>query len=287
MIYTRSFGTRDVRVVKKGHAVVPSRSLMLVAALTVASPPACASEGRDLCADRPGLGTPACTVEPGRVILELGLGDWTGDGDAARRTDTILTGDALLRVGLTSALEAQVGWTALGTVRERDRVTGAVSRTTQTGDVTLALRQNLRSPDGSGFSLAVMPYATLPIGGRAIGAGDWGAGLVVPFSVEMGALSIGLTPHIDAAVDSDGDDRHLAYGSVAGIGLDVSDALSVAAELSLTRDCDAAGHATEALAGLSAGWQTDADSQWDVGANIGLNRDSPDVQLYVGFARRF
>lgn len=262
------------------------RPLIWMAALAAAAP-ASAAEGRDLCPDRPGLGTPACTVEPGRVVLELGLGDWTRDSDSAQRSDTVVMGDALLRIGLTPSLEAQVGWTALGTVRERDRASGVVSRATQAGDVTLALRQNLRSPDGSGFSLAVMPYAALPVGGRAIGAGDWGGGLLVPLGVEAGALSIGFTPHVDAAVDGDGDGRHLAYGSVAGIGFDLSDAVSVAAELSLARDCDPAGRTTEALAGFSAGWQVGENSQWDVGANIGLNRDSPDMQLSFGFARRF
>jgi hypothetical protein len=87
--------------------------------------PAFADDGRDLCADRPGLGTPACTVEPGKFVFELGLGDWTRESDGPQRTDTILTGDALLRIGLTSSLEAQVGWTALGHVRERDSVAGS------------------------------------------------------------------------------------------------------------------------------------------------------------------
>lgn len=259
---------------------------MLAAALA-AFAPALAAEARDLCPDRPGLGTPTCTVEPGRVVLEFGLADWTRDSDAGQRSDTILTGDALLRVGLTSSLEAQIGWTALGTVRERDRASGSVEHVTRAGDMRLALRQNLRNPDGTGFSLAVMPYATLPVGGRVIGAGDWGAGLSMPLSVEAGEVSIAITPHVDAAVDSDGDGRHLAFGTVAGIGFDLSDAVSVAAELSLTSDRDPAARATEALAGLSAGWQADADSQWDIGVHAGLNRDSPDMQLYFGFARRF
>jgi hypothetical protein len=270
----------------KGRPFVKLRLLMPVAALLAAAP-AFAGEGRDLCPDRPGLGTPTCTVEPGRAVLEFGLADWTRDSDAGQRTDVLLTGDALLRVGLTPSLEAQIGWTALGRVRERDRGTGAVNRTTQTGDVTLALRRNLRNPDGSGFSIAVMPYASLPVGGHAVGAGDWGAGLLVPLGVEGGGVSIGVTPHVDAAVDGDGDGRHLAYGSVVGVGFGLSDAVSVTAELSLTRDRDPAGHATEALAGLSAGWQATADSQWDIGAHVGLNRDSPDLQHYFGFARRF
>ena len=263
------------------------RSLLLFAAVTTAMPALAAEERRDLCPDRPGLGTPACTVEPGTMMLEVGLADWTLDKTADSRTDAWTFGDALLRAGLTSSLEVQIGWTMLGHVRERDRATGEVSSRTRTGDLTLALRQNLSNPDGAGFSVALMPYATLPLGGADIGAGDWGAGLIVPASFDLGGLSLGLTPHVDAAVDEDGNGRHLAFGSVAGLGFDVSDDIAMAAELSLTRDRDPAGRTTEALAGLSAGWQLDADSQWDVGANIGLNRDSPDIELYFGFARRF
>jgi len=262
------------------------RFMLLMAGLTAAAP-ASAEEARELCPDRPGLGTPACTVDAGATVLEVGLADWTLDRKEGGRTDSWIFGDALLRAGLTPSLEMQIGWTMLGHVRERDRATGERTGRTRTGDVTLALRQNLRSPDGSGFSLAVMPYATLPLGGEAVGAGDWGAGLVVPVSVELGALSLGFTPHVDAAVDADGDGRHLAYGSVAGLGFGLSEEVSAAVELSLTRDGDPAGHATEALAGVSLGWQPDADSQWDVGVNAGLNRSSPDVQLYAGYVRRF
>ncbi len=262
------------------------RKIMLMGALAAAAP-AFAEEGRDLCPDRPGLGTPACTVDPGHMVFELGLADWTRDDDGPQRTDTILAGEALLRVGLTSTLEAQIGWTAVGHVRERDAALGSVDTRTRAGDVTLALRQNLRNPDGSGFSIAAMPYASVPTGGSGVGAGDWGAGLLVPVGIDAGVVSIGLTPHVDAAVDGDGNGRHLAYGTVAGVGFDLSDAVSMATEVSITRDRDPAGHATELLAGLSAGWQPDDDSQWDIGANLGLNHDSPDLQVYAGYVRRF
>ena len=266
---------------------MPLRFIVLLAALTCAAPALGQEDRRDLCPDRPGLGTPACTVDAGAVVLEVGIADWTLDRNSASRTDAFAFGDALLRAGLTPSLEVQVGWTMLGHMRERDRASGDVARRTRTGDVTLALRQNLKNPDGSGTSIALMPYATLPVGGEGVGAGDWGAGLIVPVSFELGAVSLGFTPHVDAAVDGDGDGRHLAYGSVVGLGFGVSDDISMAAEVSLTRDRDPGGRSTEALAGLSAGWQPDADSQWDIGANVGLNRDSPDVELYFGFARRF
>ncbi|UKK85472.1 transporter [Sphingopyxis sp. BSN-002] len=265
---------------------MPFRTMALIAALASAAP-ALAAEARDLCPDRPGLGTPACTVEAGQLVFELGLADWTREDDGPQRTDTILAGEGLLRIGLTSTLEAQIGWTTIGHVRERNAIAGTVEGRTRTGDVTFALRQNLRNPDGSGFSIAAMPYASVPTGGSGVGAGDWGAGLLVPVSIEAGSVSIGLTPHVDAAVDGDGNGRHLAYGTVAGIGFDLSGDASMAAELSVTRDRDPAGRSTELLAGLSAGWQPDDDSQWDIGANLGLNHDSPDLQLYAGYVRRF
>ncbi|MET0362408.1 MAG: transporter [Sphingobium sp.] len=244
--------------------------------------------GRELCADRPGLGTPACTVEPGRVIVELGLGDWTHDKTPDEVTDAVVAGDLLMRMGLTDSLEAQVGWSAYGHVRVRDRATGLIAKDGGVGDVSVALRQNLSNPDGSGFSIAVMPYATLPVGGAAIGAGDWGAGVIVPISFDLGnGLSLGLSPEIDAAVDGDRKGRHVAYGSVIGLGFSISDALSGALEASATRDEDPSGHATEALAGLSFAYQPSDDIQFDIGVNVGLNDASADREIYVGIVQHF
>lgn len=247
-----------------------------------------AQELRPFCADRPGLGTPACTVDKGHVAVELGGADWTLERDPTQRTDTVVAGDLLVRLGLTDTLEAQVGWTAFGHVRTRDRITGAVSNSSGTGDVSVALRQNLANPDGSGFSVAVMPYATLPTGGSTIGAGDWSAGLVVPISFELSdGIAIGLTPGVEAATDADGRGRHAAYGSVIGLSASLSESVSTALEFQATRDEDPSGHSTETLASLSFAWQPKDGLQFDVGAVAGLNDASADLELYVGVARRF
>jgi hypothetical protein len=133
-----------------------------------------------------------------------------------------------------------------------------------------------------------MPYATLPTGGAAIGAGDWAAGLLIPVSYDLGkGLALQLAPEIDAAADEDGNGRHLAWGSVVGLGIDLSDTLNAALEASLMRDRDPSGHSTQALAGLSLGWQPSEDLQLDIGVNLGLNAHSPDGEAYVGVTRRF
>jgi len=109
-----------------------------------------ATRSRDLCPDRPGLGTPACALDAGRLVIELGLGDWTRDKAGSVRTDAITTGDALVRFGLNDSLEAQIGWTAYGHVRTRDSATGFVDKASGTGDVTMALRQNLKTQTARG-----------------------------------------------------------------------------------------------------------------------------------------
>lgn len=258
------------------------RNLALLLALTGVAVPALAQD-EPVCAERPGLGTPPCATERGRVVGELGLASWTlatGDGE---RTDTIVAGDALARFGLGGGTEVQVGWTAFGSVR--DRVGGAVSRMTGVGDVSVGVVQELVKTDA--VALSVLGRGTLPTGGEAIGAGDWSAALYVPVEVELSdVLSFQLTPSVAAAVDEDRRGRHLDYGLVAGIGADF-DTHFAAVEVAVDRDRDPAEITTPLVLGLSGGWRPTPDFQIDAGCNLGLDRDADDVQLYVGLARRF
>lgn len=261
---------------------------MLFAPLLLLAAPVSAQELRELCADRPGLGTPTCIVDRGHFQLEAGLLDWTHDRQPDAVEDDVAAGDLLLRYGLDTRTELRLGWTAYGHARVRDRLTGAVQRSGGVGDVTLGLRRNLANPDGSGFSAAVLPFVGLPVGGRTIGAGTWNAGLVVPVSYELSdKVQLQFTPEIDAAPDEDRHGRHLAYSGVIGLGYGFTDALSGTVELAAQRDRDPGGHETATLAGVSFAYQLGDRVQLDVGGNAGLNHNAPDVELYFGVARKF
>jgi hypothetical protein len=264
-----------------GAALMPFAVALLVPAVAHA-----ADQDRDYCPARPGLGTPACTMAPAQVSVETSLSDWTLDKQGGDRTDTVLIGDTSVRIGLTDTIEAQVGWTPLGMVR--DRADGTVDRVTRPGDATLGLKANLRNPDGSGLSVAVQPFVTLPVGRVPIGAGDWGAGLLVPVTYDLSkTVNFELTPEVDAAVDQDGRGRHLAYSGVVGIGVALSDALTFTLEDQLVRDDDPSGSTTEDLASASLAWMPRKTLQLDVGAVAGLDRNAPDLEIYAGIARRF
>jgi len=260
-------------------------AILLGAALLAASAQA---EDRDYCPDRPGLGTPACTMSPGKTSLEIGLGDWTHDKDNQQISNEYRLGDALLRHGIAEHAEVQVGWTAFGFAREKDIATGEVDRSSGVGDLTIAVRRNLSNPDGSGFSFAIMPYVSLPVGKQPIGAGDWGAGVLAPMSYEVSdSFSLVATTQVDAAVDEDGNGRHFAFDEVLGASAKLNDKLTFTAEYELLADRDPEGHRVQHISGLSLAWQPTDDLQLDVGTNIGLDTDAPDSEVYFGVSRRF
>lgn len=262
------------------------RVLLLALLAAAASPAAVDPALRKLCTDRPGLGTPACTLDAGHVQIEIGLADWTLDKQPGARNDEVDVGDTLVRIGVADHAELQFGWTAFGWTRER--AGNAVDHASGTGDLYVAFRRSLLHPDGSGTTVALMPYATLPTGGHAIGAGDWSAGFEVPFGFDLSqAVSLEFAPRVEAAVDEDRHGRHLAYGSVASVAVDLSPLWNMTAEVAATHDDDPSGHSTQELAGLSFGWTPGHNFQLDAGANVGLNHAAPDLELYAGIVRRF
>ncbi|MEG3125710.1 transporter [Sphingomonas sp. GB1N7] len=260
---------------------------MIAGLLLIVAAPAYA-EDRDYCPQRPGLGTPACTMAPGNVSVETALADWTLDQDADQRTDTILIGDTLVRVGLADAIELQLGFTPFGHVRTRDKVAGDIDSANRVGDASIGFKVNLSNPDGSGFSAALLPFATLPVGRTPVGAGDWGAGLLVPVTYDLSdALNLESTSEIDAAVNEGGHGRHVAFSETVGLGFALTKSLTATAELQALRDDDPSGATTQMLAGLSLACMLGKNMQIDAGANAGLNHYAPDVELYLGVSRRF
>jgi hypothetical protein len=261
---------------------------LLLLAVPAHAEDAPASALRDYCPDRPGMNTPPCTIDPGRVSAEMSFLDWTRQNDPDARTDTLLAGDLALRLGVATHAELRLAWTPWGHVRTRDKATGQVTTQSGTGDVTLGIKRNLVSPSGDGFSLALLPSVTLPTGGAAIGAGDWAAGLQAPTSFPLaGPVSFAVTPEIDAAVDGDRHGRHLAYGSAAGFSITATKALAFAIEADVMRDEDPAGASTSAAAGIAADYKLGDNVQIDLAGEFGLNHATPGLRIYTGIARRF
>ena len=262
------------------------RSQLFIAALAFSAfaLPDLARADDDMCVDRPGLDTPACTLAKGRVMLEMGLAGWDHSTTATGREDTVTLADTTARIGLGHATEVQVGVGGWG--HQRVRGTGRVGTAHGMGDATVALRHGFGSEDDARVALQI--FATLPIGRQSIGAGDWGAGLIVPVALPLpSGFELSLSPEVDAAVNGDGHGRHLAWGSSLSLSHDVAKGLSLTGEIAAWRDDDPAGHSTDARLAASLAWRAGRSLQLDIEFDKGIAAGAPDHALMIGFARQF
>ncbi len=260
---------------------------LAVATLLLVLAGAAHAEDRDFCADRPGKGSPPCVLDKGRFQAELGGVDAAFSRGGGVSVDDVSYGGLELRLGLTSTVEGQLTWTAHERVRTNDH--GVVSTVSGAGDLGLGLRWSLKNPGGDGLSAAIQPYVTAPTGANGVGGDLWRGGVIVPLSIPLNAdWSLSLSPQVEARENASGSGRHAGYALAGGVGRAVGP-VNLGAELWVDRDDDPSGHVTQASFDLTAAWTPKAlhDVQLDASAYVGLNRQTPDLELVVGLAHRF
>jgi hypothetical protein len=272
----------------RGQRVKGYRWLLGAFALTLVTSAAQAEDERDLCSDSPGKATPSCTIDAGRFRIEGNLLDYAHSRDADSVEDDVSTANLLVAYGVNSSMEARIGWDGYGWTRTRDRMNGMVEHAHGGGDLTLSLRQNLRHPDDKGTAFALQPSLTLPVGGHALGAGTWGAGLIAPFGADLAKdWRLTLDPEVDAAPDEDRHGRHLAYALAAAVSRSIGDAWQLGTEGWVMRDDDPSGHATQASVDFTAAWQPNKDRMIDLSAYVGATHATPRLELVLGVTERF
>lgn len=255
-------------------------SAMLLWASSVA-----AADEQPICADRPGKANPTCTVPAGMIQIETGLVDWSHDQSGGVTTDGLAVTATAFKYGITSRwnLELDVApynWVRVdaGGLRERDAGFG-----------DLVVRSKTRLTGGDGVQVAVTPSLKIPTANHDIGNGKWEGGVAVPidYSFPGTPLSVTLGPEVDWLADDDGRGHHAAMVQVIGVGVQASPKLNLSAELWGQWNWDPAGTRRQATIDGAAAYLVNKDLQLDAGANFGLNRETPDVELYTGVSVRF
>lgn len=258
----------------------------IVVLSAIVGAPATAQEVQ-LCSDRPGKASPTCVVGSRTFQVETSAVDWTRDAAAGTRNDSFLIADTLLRYGIGPQTEVRVAFTPY--VRSRTRsADGGVSIADGFGDVGLSLKHRFIDGGSNGVSVAALPFVSLPVGSDAVSAGTVSGGLIIPVDIPLnGGWSLNATPTVAAAADADGNGRHLSYSGVVAVSHALTSSIGATGELFVQRDRDPTGHTTQATADFLLAWQPIANWQFDASAYVGLNRDTPDVELLGGFTRRF
>lgn len=244
--------------------------------------PVPADQMRPFCSDSPGFGIPTCIVDAGHVMLEVTPITATFERANGINNDNYAIGQTLARVGLNNSLEVVAGWTPINVTNISGG--GSSIHETTTGDLGIGLKQSLRNPDGGGFSVAMQPFIDIPTDGGRVGFA-----LALPFAWALSDVwSLGFTPEIGALPDALQSGYHV--GGSAAVSLSrVVGSFNLGAELFLEANRDPEGTVHAATANFSLAWQPagNANLNFNLGADFGLDAAAADAEIYCGFARRF
>lgn len=238
-----------------------------------------------ICTDRPTKSNAACTVPEGMLQIETDLFSWTRIASGPARTDVLVYTNPVVKYGIGPNSDIQLGIAPL--VEVRTRAGGQTASQSGVGDLTLRFKQRLSGPDDK-VQVALLPFVKAPIAERGIGNGEWEGGLIVPVQMPVGGATLTLAPQLNLLAGAIApEDRHLEFQGVVNLAVPINARTTLAGELWTSQNWDPSGTVRQYSVDAAVSHLLNDELQIDIGGNFGLNRDTPDVQMYVGVSARF
>lgn len=222
----------------------------------------------------------------GKWQIETGLVDWSRDKSDGVTTDLTVWGSTAIKYGVSGNADVELWVTPLETLSMHGG--GERERHSSFGDMLLRVKYDL-TPDSAPVQVALDPFVKIPTANHQLGNGKVEGGLVLPVQASLGksGVTLSLDPELDVRADEDGHGRHTAMVQVLNLGGSLSDKVNVSAELWGQWDWDPGGTGKEYSADVAFAYIPNKDLQLDAGANFGLNRQTPGIELYAGISKRF
>ncbi len=250
----------------------------LVAALAAA--PAHA-QNRSFCAEKPGMGSPACTLGGGQAMVEVTVAGLDHTNTRQFRLDVDTFADTLLRFGLDDRTEVQLGLTGYIRAVRSDRRSGVSETASGIGDSYVAVRRSLSA------ATAIEAYILLPTGQSAVSAGTWGAGVVLPISLPSpAAFQLALTPEFNAVPGADGRSRHFVYGAVLGASTELASGWAGALEVSAIQNDEPFNRYFGSKLAATLTWRATERLQFNTEFDLVIAGPRPRTIALFGFALR-
>ena len=273
---------------------VPASALAQVATEPASAPaPAAAAAPADeglsaICTDRPTKSYASCTVDPGHLQIETDLFNATLFSDRGQNVDTFLFTNPTLKLGVAKGVDIEANIAPYVRVHSYDDAGTYDDTVDGVGDLYLRLKYNFYNSANGKLQLAAIPYVKAPTAKAAVGNEAWEGGAAFAINYKLTDVwSLNLAPEVDVLKDSTGDGRHVQHVELINIARSLPHGVTAYAELWGAWNYDPAGTVRQYSADFAVAWAFAKHTQVDLGVNFGLNRYTPDAQVYLGLSQKF
>lgn len=246
---------------------------------------------RELTTDRPDKTESPYTVDAGHFQIEMDVVTYEHDRDTAAGANTVSESWGFapvnLKVGLCNTVDLQLVLDTYGHVRTEDRVASSVTKQQGFGDITTRLKVNFWGNDGGDTAFGAMPFVKFPTSQDNLGNHSVEGGLILPLALKLGhGFDMGWMTEFDVVRNSANNDYHAEFVNSVTIGHDIVGKLGGYVEFwsLVSRESGSQWQATVDV-GLTYGLTDKV--QIDCGANFGVTKSTPDLQLFTGISLRF
>jgi hypothetical protein len=238
-----------------------------------------------ICTDRPAKANSACTVPRATFQLETNALGWSRTETSAGRSETLTVAASVAKIGLTGRSDLQVGFTPFAQLTSR--AAGGSDGVAGVGDVLVRYKHRL-TREHAPVQVALIPSVKLPTAAGGLGNDRLEAGIAVPIGFALArSATMTLGPELNLLADADGDGRHLSLVNLVNLSAPLAPGWVIVGELWTNFNFDPAGTLEQVSADAALVHAVSHDLQVDIGTNIGLTADTPDVELYAGLSFRF
>ena len=239
-----------------------------------------------MCTDRPTKGSYACTVDADHFQYEADLLNNSHSSFSEDHEDIWIVPNPTIKYGISPWMDVEANFAPWVRVKIVDH--GVESQSSGVGDLQLRLKYRFLGANDSTLSASVIPYVKLPTARIGIGNGAVEEGLIAPINYKLSEnVTLATSPEFDLLKNLGNDGRHLNTLQVINVGVAVTSKLIWYAEISADWNFDPLGTTQQCSADTAFAYGLTNWLQVDIGWNVGLNRQTPALQSYVGIAQRF
>jgi hypothetical protein len=233
-------------------------------------------------ASRPGETEGPIAVPGGYLQVETEIAGYTRDKESGVTADGLSLAATSFRYGLGNGYNAEM--IVQPDLHQSIKGPGFKDTDTGIGDVTLRVLKNLMGQDGDGPAVAVIGYVSLPTASNNLAADKVEGGAILTGSFQVAEnWGAAWTGGVAARHVGSGDYNAELSGALQ-LNHAFSDGLTGYIELAASR---LEHEDTAATLDIGAALLTGPTTQFDAGANIGVNDAADDINVFLGWAHRF